>query len=97
MEKFFTIQGEGSHTGKAAYFIRIAGCDVGCVWCDVKESWERHEHQETEISVLIESAKASKCNFVVITGGEPAMYDITHLIDGLKAEGIYCAIETSGC
>lgn len=97
MEKFFTIQGEGSHTGKAAYFIRIAGCDVGCVWCDVKESWERHEHQETEISELIESAKASKCNFVVITGGEPAMYDLTHLIDGLKAEGIYCAIETSGC
>jgi organic radical activating enzyme len=97
MEKFFTIQGEGSYTGKAAYFIRIAGCDVGCVWCDVKESWERHEHQETSISELIEAAKASNCNFVVITGGEPAMYDLTNLIAGLKTEGIYCAIETSGC
>ena len=97
MEKFFTIQGEGSHTGKAAYFIRIAGCDVGCVWCDVKESWERHEHQETPISELIEAAKASNCNFVVITGGEPAMYDLTNLVAGLKVEGIYCAIETSGC
>lgn len=97
MEQFYTIQGEGYHSGKAAYFIRTGGCDVGCVWCDVKESWDADKHPETSVDTLVNNALTSKSNFVVITGGEPAMYDISELIDQLKKQGIYTAIETSGC
>ena len=97
MEHFFTIQGEGKYSGKAAYFIRIAGCDVGCVWCDVKESWDKEQHIKMTTNEIIEKVTESKTNFVVITGGEPAMYDLRPLVDKLKSLGILVAIETSGC
>ena len=97
MESFFTIQGEGAHSGRAAYFIRLAGCDVGCVWCDVKESWDPSIHPLLSISALVENAVSSACGFVVITGGEPAMYDISELVNQLHAQNIEVAIETSGC
>jgi organic radical activating enzyme len=97
MEQFFTIQGEGFYAGRAAYFIRIAGCDVGCVWCDVKESWDANQHSLLTIDSLIENVKFANADFVVITGGEPAMYDLTTLTLRLKALRIEIAIETSGC
>jgi organic radical activating enzyme len=97
MEHFFTIQGEGTYSGRAAYFIRIAGCDVGCVWCDVKESWDKEQHTTMTIKEIIEKVTESKTDFVVITGGEPAMYDLRPLVDQLKSLGITIAIETSGC
>ena len=96
MESFYTIQGEGYHSGRAAYFIRTAGCDVGCVWCDVKESWDVAPSQLKPIAEIIEEVKASKTNFVVITGGEPTMYDLGPLTKALKAIGMEIAIETSG-
>lgn len=97
MEHFFTIQGEGFYSGRAAYFVRIAGCDVGCVWCDVKESWDANEHQPMSIETIVEHVSASNTDFCVITGGEPAMYDLTALTQQLKSKGIELAIETSGC
>lgn len=97
MEQFYTIQGEGHHSGTPAYFIRTGGCDVGCVWCDVKESWEAGKHGEVAVNELLDAVKASGANFCVITGGEPAMYDLTLLVNGLKQNGVYVAIETSGC
>lgn len=97
MEQFYTIQGEGFHTGRAAYFIRIAGCDVGCVWCDVKESWDSNIHPLVKIENLIQEVKNAKAEFVVITGGEPAMYDLNELTRQLKANNIELAMETSGC
>lgn len=96
MEDFYSLQGEGFHAGRAAYFIRLAGCDVGCVWCDVKESWDKDAHPEVEVSEIIDRVKASKTDFVVITGGEPAMYDLTELTQALKDIGTEIAIETSG-
>lgn len=96
MESFYTIQGEGYHSGRAAYFIRLAGCDVGCVWCDVKESWEADAHPIISIDELVHNTVESGTDFVVITGGEPAMYDITVLVNKLKSEGLSVAIETSG-
>ena len=96
MEMFYTIQGEGKHSGRAAFFIRLAGCDVGCVWCDVKESWEAGNHPLVPIDSLVKEAVASNCGFVVITGGEPAMYDISSLTDQLQQHQIEIAIETSG-
>ncbi|GAB5418671.1 MAG: 7-carboxy-7-deazaguanine synthase QueE [Crocinitomicaceae bacterium] len=97
MEQFYTIQGEGKYSGKAAYFIRLAGCDVGCVWCDVKESWDRGEHQTHSIASLLANVRETNADFCVITGGEPAMYPLNSLIDSLKERGISTAIETSGC
>lgn len=97
MEEFYTIQGEGFHTGRAAYFIRLGGCDVGCVWCDVKESWDKNAHPDTHISTLVESVENSGTDFVVLTGGEPAMYSVEALVKTLQKKGIYVAIETSGC
>lgn len=97
MEQFYTIQGEGFHSGRAAYFIRIAGCDVGCVWCDVKESWDSAVHPLAQISDIVKTVKENKADFVVITGGEPAMYDLTTLVNELKFNDIEIAIETSGC
>ena len=73
MEQFYTIQGEGHHSGRAAYFIRIAGCDVGCVWCDVKESWDSQVHPLVQISDLVKAVKENNADFVVITGGEPLL------------------------
>jgi 7-carboxy-7-deazaguanine synthase len=97
MEYFYTIQGEGFYSGRAAFFIRLAGCDVGCVWCDVKESWDHEAHPNLTIDFIIEEVLKSKTDFVVITGGEPAMYDLTTLINRLKEHKIETAIETSGC
>lgn len=96
MEAFYTIQGEGYHSGRSAYFIRTAGCDVGCVWCDVKESWDATPNQITPIDQLISAVRESQTDFVVITGGEPAMYDLHPLTKALKAIGMEIAIETSG-
>ena len=96
MEYFYTLQGEGFHVGKPAFFIRLAGCSVGCVWCDVKESWEVSTSQLVPISKLVQEVVTSGANFVVLTGGEPAMYPLTNLIGQLKEKNIYCAIETSG-
>ena len=96
METFYTVQGEGFYSGRAAFFIRIAGCDVGCVWCDVKESWNRNDHKIFLVSDLITQVKESNTDFVVITGGEPAMYDLTFLTQELHKLGVEIAIETSG-
>jgi len=96
MEQFYTIQGEGSFTGCAAYFIRLAGCDVGCVWCDVKESWNAEGFPVVETTNLAEAAKASGTEIVVVTGGEPAMYDLDSLTHELQNKGLRTHIETSG-
>lgn len=97
MEHFYTIQGEGFHQGKAAYFIRLAGCDVGCVWCDVKESWDRNIHPEYSISEIVDWVKSSmKEGIVVITGGEPLVHDLNSLTKSLKIEGYNTHLETSG-
>lgn len=96
MEHFYTLQGEGFHQGKAAYFLRLAGCDVGCVWCDVKESWDRNAHPQTSIREMLELIAGTPAQLVVITGGEPFMYDLTPLIDALHQQGLTVNIETSG-
>jgi len=96
MEYFYTLQGEGFHVGKSAFFIRLAGCSVGCVWCDVKESWEVSSTQLVTIESLVNAVVTSGTSFVVITGGEPAMYNLSYLIEALNQKNIYCAIETSG-
>lgn len=96
MEVFYSLQGEGFHAGRPAYFIRLAGCDVGCHWCDVKESWDASKHSKKLISELVNEAHKSGANFVVITGGEPAMYDLTLLTSKLRESGFEIAIETSG-
>ena len=96
MEHFYTIQGEGKFTGNAAYFIRLGGCDVGCVWCDVKESWDASIHPQMSVSELLNEVEKHPGNFVVLTGGEPAMYDLHPLVDALQAAGKTVAIETSG-
>jgi 7-carboxy-7-deazaguanine synthase len=96
MEEFYTIQGEGFNTGKAAYFIRIGGCDVGCHWCDVKESWDANIHPLTPIEKIIENVIAYKASSVVVTGGEPLIYNLEALTDLLKKNNIETFIETSG-
>ena len=96
MEHFYTLQGEGKYTGNAAYFIRLGGCDVGCVWCDVKESWDADIHPKMSVSELIETIATFPVKHIVITGGEPAMYDLNPLVNSLKENGYYVAIETSG-
>lgn len=95
MEEFYTIQGEGFHTGTAAYFIRLGGCDVGCHWCDVKESWEVLKHPLTSIDIIVNNA-SEKANLVVITGGEPLMWNLESLTKALKEKGMLVNIETSG-
>lgn len=95
MEEFYTIQGEGFHKGTAAYFIRIGGCDVGCHWCDVKESWNAELHPPTAVENIISNA-ARHSKTVVVTGGEPLTWDMTVLTRGLKQEGMTIHIETSG-
>jgi 7-carboxy-7-deazaguanine synthase len=96
MEHFYTIQGEGKFTGNAAYFIRLGGCDVGCVWCDVKESWDASIHPQMSVSELLNEVEKHPGKFVVLTGGEPAMYDLNPLVDALQSAGKTVAIETSG-
>lgn len=96
MEDFYTLQGEGFHTGKAAYFLRIGGCDVGCYWCDVKESWDPRLHPLTPIDEIIRRTLANPSSTVVITGGEPLMYPLDPLCNGLREKGISIHLETSG-
>jgi len=96
MESFYTIQGEGNHSGKAAYFIRLAGCDVGCSWCDVKESWDKNAFNEVEVTEIVSTASQSRSKIVVVTGGEPLMYTLDELTYGLKQVGFSTHIETSG-
>lgn len=96
MEHFYTIQGEGVHTGRAAYFIRTAGCDVNCWWCDVKDSWEQDKHPLISVSDLVATALASGTKMVVITGGEPLMHNLFPLTTALKQAGLRIHIETSG-
>lgn len=96
MEDFYTIQGEGFYQGCAAYFIRLGGCDVGCVWCDVKESWDAAAHPLVHIDTIVARAKSSAAPMAVITGGEPAMYDLRALTEALRNAGMRTHIETSG-
>lgn len=96
MEQFYTIQGEGFNTGRAAYFIRLGGCDVGCVWCDVKESWDADAHPRHAIADLVASASEYPGRNVVITGGEPLMHDCLPLTKALQEAGFKTWIETSG-
>lgn len=95
MEEFYTIQGEGFHKGTAAYFIRLGGCDVGCHWCDVKESWNAELHPPTLADAIVENA-AKYSKTIVITGGEPLMWDMDPLTSKLKEQGMQVHIETSG-
>ena len=95
METFYSIQGEGFYQGHAAFFIRLAGCDVGCVWCDVKESWDANAHSFQTITALVDEVKNTPAKIVIITGGEPLMYDCTALTEALQAAGFRTHIETS--
>ena len=97
MESFLTIQGEGFHTGTPAYFVRFGGCDVGCVWCDVKESWDASQHPLFTIDEILNQINNSNTDLVVLTGGEPAMYDLMELNKQIKKLKKTIAIETSGC
>lgn len=96
MEDFYTIQGEGFNAGKAAYFLRLGGCDVGCVWCDVKESWPADAHPKVSIKEMISRIEKEAADKVVITGGEPCMYDLMPLTHSLHAKFLSCWLETSG-
>jgi len=105
MEHFYTLQGEGFHQGKAAYFIRLGGCNVGCVWCDVKESWNADQHPQMSISEIINQVATytpsaggglGEGPIVVITGGEPLLHDLTELTQQLRAKGYRTHMETSG-
>jgi len=96
VEEFYTIQGEGYHSGKAAYFIRLGGCDIGCLWCDTKYSWNPQLHPLVEVDGIINQAKQFSAKAVVITGGEPLTYNLDYLCAGLKEQKIQTFIETSG-
>lgn len=99
MEQFYTLQGEGFHQGRAAYFIRLGGCDVGCVWCDVKESWDANAHPQMSIDELVQTVETNthgNKGLVVITGGEPLMHNLDNLTSALQAGGFETNIETSG-
>jgi 7-carboxy-7-deazaguanine synthase len=96
MEEFYTIQGEGFHSGKPAYFIRVGGCDVGCHWCDVKESWDANLHPLTKVETIIENALQHPARAVVVTGGEPSAFQMEYLTKKLKEKGVQTFIETSG-
>jgi organic radical activating enzyme len=96
MEHFYTLQGEGFHQGRAAYFIRLGGCDVGCVWCDVKDSWDADKQPSYSIDQLVAEVKSTPTQLVVITGGEPLMHNLDALTAALQAAGLQTNIETSG-
>lgn len=96
MEHFLTIQGEGVHTGKAAYFIRTAGCDVNCWWCDVQESWDEEKHPPVTVGTLVDAARESGAPIAVITGGEPLLHDLDPLTRALREAGLRTHLETSG-
>ena len=96
MEHFYTLQGEGRYTGQPSYFLRLGGCDVGCVWCDVKESWDATKHPQISIQNMVSFVEESKAPIAVITGGEPLMHDLDVLTSILIEKGIRTHIETSG-
>jgi len=96
MEMFYSLQGEGYHQGKAAFFIRLAGCDVGCVWCDVKDSWDANKHPVLSIEEIVNSALAHPGRLAIVTGGEPLLHQLDPLTTALKAAGFQTNIETSG-
>lgn len=96
MEAFYTIQGEGFHQGRAAYFIRLAGCNVGCFWCDVKESWDVDKHPKLSIAAIVQQAAQKPARLAVITGGEPLMHNLEELTSRLQSEDFETNIETSG-
>lgn len=96
MEEFLSVQGEGGNSGQVAWFIRLAGCDVGCTWCDVKDSWEAGLHPIKSVDELVQSALKSGAKNVVVTGGEPALYPLQELSMALQKEGFKTWIETSG-
>ncbi|MCB9336288.1 MAG: 7-carboxy-7-deazaguanine synthase QueE [Flavobacteriales bacterium] len=96
MEEFYSIQGEGFNTGKAAYFIRVGGCDVGCHWCDVKESWNPNLHPLTLIEQVVSNVKKHPAQSIVVTGGEPTIYNLNPLTTQLLKEGVELFLETSG-
>lgn len=95
MEAFYSLQGEGFYKGTAAYFIRLGGCDVGCHWCDVKESWEAERHPLVQAQTIADEALAHS-KTIIITGGEPLMWNLNLLTQRLKAGGARTHIETSG-
>lgn len=95
MEHFYTLQGEGAYAGQAAYFIRLGGCDVGCVWCDVKESWDASAHPVMTVEEMVTAAQQHPGRIAVITGGEPTMHPLQALTDGLHQAGFRTHIETS--
>ena len=96
MELYYTLQGEGMYVGKAAIFVRLAGCDVGCAWCDVKESWPIDAHPDQTVEAIVAECASFNCKTVVITGGEPLMYQLDYLTEQLKVAGMNTHIETSG-
>ena len=96
MEEFYSIQGEGYNTGKPAYFIRVGGCDVGCHWCDVKESWNPNLHPLTDVEKVVENVKQFPAQSIVITGGEPLLYNLDYLTQELAKHGVEVFLETSG-
>lgn len=96
MESFYTIQGEGFYSGTPAYFVRLGGCDVGCVWCDVKESWDASQFEWFSVEQIVSDAKESGAKVIVVTGGEPLMYDLTKLTGKFKNVNLQVNIETSG-
>ncbi len=96
MEAFYTLQGEGFHQGRAAYFIRLGGCDVGCFWCDVKDSWDASKHPQNNFISIVKEAEKYPCRLAVITGGEPLLHDLTELTKLLHQKGFETNIETSG-
>ena len=96
MELFYSLQGEGYHQGKAAFFIRLAGCDVGCVWCDVKDSWDASKHPVLSIEEIVNAAAAHPSRIAIVTGGEPLLHQLDALTTALKAAGFQTHIETSG-
>jgi organic radical activating enzyme len=95
MEMFYSLQGEGYHQGRAAFFIRLAGCDVGCVWCDVKESWDAEKHPKLSIAQIVNAALAHPGKLAIITGGEPLLYPLDALTTALQEAGFETNIETS--
>lgn len=96
VEDFYTIQGEGYHTGKAAYFIRLGGCDVGCKWCDAKESWNPRVHPPVAVGTIVDRAVSCEARSIVITGGEPLIYELRPLTKMLRERGLEIFLETSG-
>ncbi|MEL6559721.1 MAG: 7-carboxy-7-deazaguanine synthase QueE [Bacteroidota bacterium] len=96
MERFYTLQGEGAYQGMAAYFVRLGGCDVGCHWCDVKESWDKNAHPEVSIDQLVEGAQKYNSSLIVVTGGEPLMHNCDGLTNAFSENGFQLNVETSG-